>query len=110
MLGITWGLFLSTLFEIGPVDLILGSDLFYEPNIFEDILVTVAFLLEKNPQAHFLCVYQERSADWSIVHLLHKWNLGCVEIPIENLGAESGISVSDLMRDHTIHLLEITLA
>lgn len=108
VLGLTWGLFLSNIFTLGPIDLILGSDCFYEPSIFEDIIVTVAFLLEKNPEARFLCVYQERSSDWSIEHHLNKWQLHCEQIPIDNLGAESGIDVNELMQDHTIHLLEIT--
>ena len=108
VLGLTWGLFLGNIFTLGPIDLILGSDCFYEPSIFEDIIVTVAFLLEKNPEARFLCVYQERSSDWSIEHHLNKWHLHCEQIPIDNLGADSGIDINELMQDHTIHLLEIT--
>lgn len=110
VLGLSWGLFLHNTFKIGPVDLILGSDCFYEPNLFEDILVSVCFLLEKNPSAKFLCTYQERSADWSIEHLLNKWGLRCENIPLNNLGVESGIDIVELMQGHTIHLLEITKA
>lgn len=62
--GITWGLFLSNLFKLGAIDLIIGSDCFYDPNVFEDIIVTVSFLLDRNSQAKFLTVYQERSSDW----------------------------------------------
>uniref|UniRef100_A0A170W5R4 Methyltransferase-like protein 23 n=1 Tax=Triatoma infestans TaxID=30076 RepID=A0A170W5R4_TRIIF len=40
--------------------------------------------------------------------MLHKWNLRCEHIPINNLGSEAGIDVNELMQDHTIHLLEIT--
>nr|CAD7201890.1 unnamed protein product [Timema douglasi]CAD7410446.1 unnamed protein product [Timema poppensis] len=108
VLGLTWGLFLGNIFSLGPVDLLLGSDCFYEPSVFEDIIVTVAYLLEKNPNAKFLCTYQERSADWSIEHLLHKWRLQCEQIPINNIGAESGVDINELMHDHTIHLLQIT--
>lgn len=108
VIGLSWGLFLQSTFQIGPIDLILGSDCFYEPTVFEDILVTIAYLLEKNPHAKFLCTYQERSADWSIEHLLHKWNLQCEDIPLTTLGAESGIDINELMQDHTIHLLEIS--
>lgn len=107
IVGITWGLFLSSLFSIGPLDLILGSDCFYEPTLFEDIVVTVAFLLERNPNAKFLCTYQERSADWSIEHLLNKWNLTCTHISLTGLGADSDININELMQDHTIHLLSI---
>lgn len=108
VVGLSWGLFLQSTFDIGPIDLILGSDCFYEPTVFEDILVTITYLLEKNPHAKFLCTYQERSADWSIEHLLHKWNLQCEDIPLTTLGAESGIDINELMQDHTIHLLEIS--
>lgn len=108
VVGVTWGLFLANTFTLGPIDLIIGSDCFYEPSVFEDIIVTVAFLLESNPHARFYCVYQERSADWSIEHLLHKWRLRCEQVPLNNLGVESGIDINDLMKAHTIILLEIT--
>ncbi len=107
VIGLTWGLFTSTIFKLKPLDLIIGSDCFYEPAVFEDIIATVAFLIERNPQAEFLTTYQERSSDWSIEHLLDKWNLCCSNICIDNLGAESGLDINDLMRDHTIHLLKI---
>lgn len=110
IVGITWGFFLSSLFSLGSLDLILGSDCFYDPSVFEDIVVTVAFLLERNPAARFLCTYQERSADWSIEHLLNKWGLTCSHISLDNLGADSGLDVQELMQDHTIHLLEIKKA
>lgn len=110
IVGITWGQFLSSLFTLGPLDLILGSDCFYEPSVFEDIVVTVSFLLEKNKNAKFLCTYQERSADWSIEHLLNKWGLVCEHISLTDLGADSGLCISELMQDHTIHLLDIRRA
>ncbi|KAG7209673.1 hypothetical protein KM043_011319 [Ampulex compressa] len=110
IIGITWGLFLSSLFSIGPLDLILGSDCFYEPSVFEDIVVTVAFLLERNPNAKFLCTYQERSADWSIEHLLNKWGLTCTHVSLAGLGSDSDININELMQDHTIHLLDIQKA
>lgn len=107
VVGITWGLFLDSVFTLGPLNLIIGSDCFYEPTVFEDIIVTVAFLLERNPQAKFLCTYQERSADWSIQHLLNKWQLACTHVPLSNLGVNSNLSLQELMQDHTIHLLDI---
>ncbi|CAG9821835.1 unnamed protein product [Phaedon cochleariae] len=108
VIGLTWGLFLSNLESIGPVDIILGSDCFFEPANFEDILVTVAYLLESNIDAKFLCTYQERSSDWSIEHLLSKWGLQCVVHDINNLGVSVGLNIHDLIGDHSIHLLEIT--
>lgn len=108
VLGITWGLFLSNLFKLGSIDLIIASDCFYDPNVFEDIIVTVSFLLDRNVNAKFLTVYQERSSDWSIEYLLNKWNLKCENVDLSSLGLQSGINVQDLMQDHTLHLLKIT--
>lgn len=107
IVGLTWGFFLSNLFSLGTLDLIIGSDCFYEPTLFEDVVVVVAFLLEKNPRARFLCTYQERSADWTIEHLLNKWGLSCIHVSLENLGTNSDVNVQELMQDHTIHLLDI---
>lgn len=107
--GLTWGLFLnSNILNLGQVDIILGSDCFYEPTVFEDILVTVSFILSNNIHSKFFCTYQERSSDWSIEALLKKWDLKCTVINIQNVGAESGINIQELMGDHSIHLLEIT--
>lgn len=107
VIGLTWGLFLNDLETIGGIDLILGSDCFYEPNVFEDILVTISYLFDKNPSAKFFCTYQERSSDWSIEHLLAKWNLKCQVHNINNLGSSAGIDIHNLIGDHSIHLLEI---
>ena len=98
---------MENIFNLGPFDLILGSDIFYDPSVFEDILVSVSFILEGSPEARFIFTYQERSADWSIEPLLRKWNLICSPINIENLGKKSGVELHDLLGSHTIHLLEI---
>ncbi|EAT41735.1 AAEL006641-PA [Aedes aegypti] len=108
VVGLTWGLFLDQIFQLGPIDYIIGSDIFYDPSVFEDILVTVSFLLEANPQARFLFAYQERSSDWCIETLLKKWGLQCNIVSLENLGSELGIDPQELMGSHTIHLLEVT--
>lgn len=107
--GLSWGLLLNSVFNLGPIDLIIGSDIFYDPSVFEDILVTVAFLLEQNPGAKFLFTYQERSADWSIEDLLKKWNLKAANVSLSGISAGLDISLRRLMGGHTIHLLEITL-
>ncbi|XP_061557343.1 methyltransferase-like protein 23 isoform X2 [Phycodurus eques] len=61
-LPLTWGEISPRLLQLPRLHLILASDVFYEPRDFEDILVTVAFLLRKNPNAQFWMTYQERSA------------------------------------------------
>ncbi|XP_028149578.1 histone-arginine methyltransferase METTL23 [Diabrotica virgifera virgifera] len=108
VIGLTWGLFLGNLDLLGPLDYIIGSDCFFEPATFEDILVTVAYLLDININAKFFCTYQERSSDWSIEHLLSKWDLECIVHNINNLGNSIGLNIHDLIGDHSIHLLEIS--
>lgn len=108
VLGISWGLLLNSVFSLGPIDLIIGADCFYDPSVFEDILVTISFLLDQNPGAKFIFSYQERSTDWSIEALLKKWDLRCFSINSENIGKVSGVNIHDFMGGHTIHLLEIT--
>jgi methyltransferase-like protein 23 len=108
VVGITWGLLLNNIFTLGELDLIVASDCFYDPSVFEDILVTVSFLLEANRHCKFIFTYQERSTDWAIEALLKKWDLKCVNINLDNLGIDCGIDVRDLMGGHTINLFEIS--
>jgi hypothetical protein len=62
--GLTWGDFSEPcqrlLTKCPSIDWILGSDVFYDGNDFENILATVAFILHHHPRAQFLTVYQER--------------------------------------------------
>lgn len=108
ILGLTWGLLLNNLFSLPELHYIIASDCFYDPVVFEDILVTVSFLLENNRSAKFLFTYQERSTDWTIEALLRKWNLVCRNVNFESIETASGINLADLMNGHTIHLLEIS--
>ncbi|KAK2557115.1 Histone-arginine methyltransferase METTL23 [Acropora cervicornis] len=109
VMGITWGQFTPNLFKLPKVDIILGSDCFYDTKDFDDILATVSFLIEKNTEAKFWTTYQERSSSRSIENLLKKWGLRGVEIPLEHFNAdEVNIGGSHLSDSHTIHMLEIT--
>nr|XP_027327234.2 methyltransferase-like protein 23 isoform X2 [Anas platyrhynchos] len=67
VLGITWGRMSPQLLSLPPVDVILGSDVFFDPKDFEDILTTVYFLLEKNPQAQFWTTYQVRRGTTALI-------------------------------------------
>ena len=109
VIGLSWGLLLNSVFTLGPLDLIIAADCFYDPTVFEDIIVTIAFLLERNPGAKFFFTYQERSADWSIEALLKKWKLCAHQVNIDDLGKCSGVDVLEFMGGHTIHLIEVTL-
>lgn len=106
--GLTWGLLLNNVFSLPDLHYIIASDCFYDPGVFEEILVTVSFLLEHSPNAKFLFTYQERSTDWSIEALLAKWNLVCRNVNFDGVESASGINLAELLNGHTIHLLEIS--
>jgi methyltransferase-like protein 23 len=89
------------------LDLVIGSDCLYDTSVFEEVIASVAFLLENNPKATFICSYQLRSSDWSIENMLKKWNLSCRNIDLESISKETGVDVKDLMEGHVIYLLEI---
>ncbi|NXN12569.1 MET23 protein, partial [Indicator maculatus] len=111
VIGLTWGQLSPELLALPPVDIILGSDVFFDPKDFEDILTTIYFLLEKNPQAQFWTTYQVRSADWSIEDLLCKWKLKSTPIPLHSFGADKEhLASSSLPGRHTIEMMIISLA
>ncbi|XP_038597931.1 methyltransferase-like protein 23 isoform X2 [Tachyglossus aculeatus] len=58
--GLTWGQVSPELLSLPPLDIILASDVFFEPEDFEDILTTVYFLLQRNPRAQLWTTYQVR--------------------------------------------------
>ena len=89
------------------LDYIIGSDLFFDPKVFEPLVATLAFLLGRHPSCQVLITVQERSADWSIEQHLSKWNLKCSYIyPMEFL-AGTGIDESELIGGHTIFILKV---
>lgn len=109
VLGLTWGMFQPELLKMGRVDIILASDCFYDTKDFEDVIVTVSFLLKRNPGSEFWCTYQERSSNRSIEHLLSKWQLQCLHVPLSTFDADSpNIAGSHLPGNHTIHMLVVS--
>lgn len=112
VIGLSWGILLKSIFDIGSLDYIIAADCFYDPSIFEDILVTISFLLNSATSnlTKFLFIYQERASDWSIEHLLQKWNLQCSNISLKSLEENCTMDIDQLMNGHTIRLLEITKA
>ncbi|XP_032788237.1 methyltransferase-like protein 23 [Daphnia magna] len=107
IIGLTWGTFEPQLLKLQPVDLIISSDCFYDPAVFEPILVTVSYLLNKNPSASFVCSYKERSSDWSFEPYLSKWKLCCRTLEVGNIVSSSVVDVAELTQDNTIQLFEI---
>jgi len=105
---LTWGSFTSANLKLrGALDFVIGSDLFFDPEVFEPLVVTVSWLLRSNPGAEFICSVQERSADWSIESLLLKWKLSCSYIRPAEFLKGSGINERDLTGNHKIFLLRI---
>lgn len=86
----------------------LGSDLFFDPAVFEPLIVTVSWILRNNPGCEFLCTVQERAADWSIETLLLRWKLTCSYIYPSDFLKGTGINETDLTGNHQIFLLKIT--
>ncbi|XP_023142321.2 histone-arginine methyltransferase METTL23 isoform X1 [Amphiprion ocellaris] len=109
LVGLKWGEVSPDLVLLPRLDVILGSDVFYDPRDFEDVIVTVAFLLRKNPEAQFWTTYQLRSADWSIESLLHRWKLNCVEVELDQFDADGcNLAGSTLPGKHSIQMMIIT--
>ncbi|XP_068118242.1 histone-arginine methyltransferase METTL23 [Hyperolius riggenbachi] len=77
---------------------------------FEDVLITVRFLMEKNPKIQFWTTYQVRSTDWTVEALLLKWNLRCYNIPLKRFDADKEcLAGSNLPGRHSIEMMIITL-
>ncbi|XP_077020057.1 histone-arginine methyltransferase METTL23 isoform X1 [Tamandua tetradactyla] len=111
IVGLTWGHVAPDLLSLPPQDIILASDVFFEPEDFEDILTTVYFLMQKNPKVQLWSTYQVRSADWSLEGLLYKWDMKCVHIPLESFDADKEeIAESALPGRHTVEMLVISFA
>ncbi|KAK9406846.1 methyltransferase-like 23 [Crotalus adamanteus] len=107
--GLTWGHVSPSLLTLAPVDLILGSDVFFEPEDFEDVISTVHYLMEKNPHAQFWTTYQVRSANWSIEGLLYKWEMESTCVPLQSFEAnKEQLAGSSLPGMHTIQMMVIS--
>lgn len=109
MMDITWGKFSPYLINIGEIDVVLGSDVFYDPADFEDVIVTLSYIMKRNPKAEFWCTYEHRCSDWNVSYFLEKWNLKCTEVPLKNFGADKfNVAGSDLPGLKTISCFIIT--
>lgn len=106
VIGLTWGTFEPQLLSLEPVDLIVASDCFYDPAVFEPVLVTVSFLLERNTRASFVYSYKERSSDWHLEPYLSKWKLKCKPVEVPSF-LNRNLDVAELTQDSTIQLFEI---
>ena len=56
---LSWGLVTSKLLQFrNKLDWVIGSDLFFDPEVFESLIVTVKWLLDNNQGCQFLCTVQ----------------------------------------------------
>ncbi|XP_058777770.1 uncharacterized protein LOC131652020 isoform X2 [Vicia villosa] len=60
VLGLTWGVWDSSIFDLRPT-IILGADVLYDSNAFDDLFATVTFLLRNSPESTFITSYHNRS-------------------------------------------------
>ncbi|XP_054809203.1 uncharacterized protein LOC129311164 isoform X2 [Prosopis cineraria] len=79
VLGLTWGVWDSFIFRLQP-KFILGADVLYDSNAFDDLFATVTFLLQKSPGSVFITSYHNRSGHHLIEFLMVKWGLKCVKL------------------------------
>ncbi|XP_053144865.1 histone-arginine methyltransferase METTL23 isoform X2 [Hemicordylus capensis] len=109
VVGLTWGQMSPSLLDLPPVDIILASDVFFEPEDFEDVISIVYYLMEKKRRVQFWTTYQVRSADWSIEGLLYKWDMESTSVPLQSFDAnKEQLAGSSLPGRHTIEMVIIT--
>ncbi|KAH9110787.1 hypothetical protein LEN26_008127 [Aphanomyces euteiches] len=63
------------------VDILVAADCFYNPGDFEDVVATMACILERNPGCAVITTYQLRSIYYTIQPSLTRWRLQAREIP-----------------------------
>ena len=64
------------------IDYLIGSDVFYTTEAFDEILLTYVALLKTNPSMIFYTTYQQRSVNRSLLPYLDQFNLQATLIPI----------------------------
>ncbi|KAL2348643.1 hypothetical protein Fmac_002643 [Flemingia macrophylla] len=79
VLGLTWGVWDSSIFSLQPT-IILGADVFYDSNAFDDLFATVTFMLRNSPGSIFITSYHNRSGHHLIEFLMGKWGLKCLKL------------------------------
>lgn len=68
--------------EAHKIDYLIGSDVFYTTEAFDEILLTYVALLKTNPSMVFYTTYQQRSVNRSLLPYLDQFNLQATLIPI----------------------------
>ncbi|CAH9105826.1 unnamed protein product [Cuscuta europaea] len=105
IMGLTWGQWDSNVFDLHP-NIILGADVLYDANAFDDLFASVTFLLENSPSSVFMTTYHSRSGHHLIEFLMVKWGLKCVKL-LDGFSFMPAQKASGLSGD--IQLVEIAL-
>lgn len=79
VLGLTWGVWDASIFNLQP-KFILGADVLYDAQAFDDLFATVTYLLQNSPGSVFITSYHNRSGHHLIEFLMVKWGLKCVKL------------------------------
>lgn len=105
--NISWGLVEPFLATMVGIDILLISDGFYDPSIFQDLIFTIKFILDQNPGCVCIFSYQIRSADWSIERILKIYNLVCNVLYFDGGNTNVRIQGGKSSDDHSIVVAEI---
>ncbi|XP_058090818.1 uncharacterized protein LOC131237166 isoform X3 [Magnolia sinica] len=105
ILGLTWGEWDAPLFSLNP-KILLGADVLYDTNDFDDLFATVTFLLQNCPDSVFITTYHNRSGHHLIEYLMVKWGLKCTKL-VDAFSFMPSLKASTLRGN--IQLVEMTL-
>jgi hypothetical protein len=109
---LTWGEIGSEVRSLPQLDFVLASDCFYAEKDFEDIIATIAYLLEEkgHENSSFITAYQLRNSEWNLNCLMRRYGLEGNEIPLNTFEADSEqLLGSKLPGNHSISLFRIRI-
>ncbi|CAF0703890.1 unnamed protein product [Brachionus calyciflorus] len=98
--------------KLPKIDFVIGSDVFFDSAMFEDLIVAISFLIEFiNKNLEFYTTYEIRSFNsyLKLLHLIEKYSLNFIklEIPEGDHSELSGDEMEIKINSHEIVLLKI---
>ncbi len=76
-----------------PCDIVIGSDIFYSSENFDDIFTIIAAVFISNPNAVFITTYKERSSKRSLIPYLDLYCMTAEYIPLESFLHDAHLSI-----------------
>nr|ALT32084.1 putative methyltransferase-like protein 23 [Hypsibius dujardini] len=105
--GVIWGQVTADLSALPALDVVVLSDVFYDPVNFSDVLFTIDFLLTRHPLAKCYFAYQIRDDNWNVHFLLRRFGLQCRKIELADFGGAGGeLAGSNLPGSTEIEMFE----